>query len=107
MGPWAHGTPKSMKVDYKIQQGHVPKSLGRVLNRKQKPLWDSPRPLNALRNIHIYIYIYIEYTISNQALGDVFWLIPDHLEHLMRQIEWTIGPDWIRPPLARKVLVSM
>jgi len=65
MGPWAHGTPKSMKVDYKIQQGHVPKSLGRVLNRKQKPLWDSPRPLNALRNIHIYIYIYRIYNFQS------------------------------------------
>ena len=29
-------------------------------------------------------------------MGGIYWFIPDHLEHLIRQIHWNIGPVWIR-----------
>ena len=31
-----------------------------------------------------------------QTLGDMFWLISEHLDHLIQQIQYQIGSDWIR-----------
>ena len=79
-----------MKID-KIQEGHVPKILGCVFPEKQKrPLWERHSTLKAWKKQGICQCLEI------QRYRVISWLISNHLEHSMRQIQLQIGPDWIR-----------
>ena len=61
-----------------------------VFLAEKKPLRERPRPLKALKN-----QINIQFP-GIQGSVDIFWLISDHLDNFIRQIQLKIGPDWIR-----------
>ena len=88
------GTLKSMKTD-NMQQGHVPKILGRAFCQNKSPSGNTTGHSKVLETFSgsypttwIILSNHLDHLIPVCSIRVCF-----HLDHLIRQIQWTSSPD--------------